>query len=144
MAIDPHANLFHAEAKVQVRDFGTETWRDSIDFDPVEIPVEGPNTTDVFNSNVIGMVSALIEAETDGDSFTVTGPRFEYQLVWSGNGNPVMGVCPVCDRSFPVSEGAPGDELNEGFDAVFCGCTDEDAEVDFSDGNDDEIDFSDN
>lgn len=121
-----NAPLPIAEAKVQVRNFGTDTWRDSLDFDPVMIPVESLDTTDVFNSNVIGLVNAVMEAEINANDFSGAMPNYEYQVVWSATNHPVKGVCPVCDDVFPITEGAPGDELNEGYDAVFCGCDPED------------------
>jgi len=118
MSIQPP--LSTAEAKVVVCDFGTDNWRDALDFDPVMIPVESLDTTDVFDSNVIGLMNGLIEAEIEGSGPSGKGPM--YGLVWSATGHPVKGVCPVCDDVFPVSDGAPGDELNEGYDAVCCGC----------------------
>lgn len=120
-----------AEAKVQVRDYDTDTrawgpWRDSLDFDPMEIPIEDagqggtPLTTDVFDSTVITVVGALMEVDQDVNR--------EYTLVWSASQHPIKGTCPVCDDVFPVAEGAPGDELNEGYDAVWCGCDPADQE----------------
>jgi hypothetical protein len=120
-----NTNTPEAEAKVQVRVYGGE-WRDSPDFEPVMIPVEDfeastvPYLTDSFNSNVIGLVDALISLDCPGDT--------EYNLVWSDSGFSVKANCPVCDDVFPVAEGAPGDELNEGYDAVFCGCDPADQE----------------
>lgn len=108
-----------AEAKVQIRTIGGD-WRDSLDFDPLMIPVEDfdastvPYLTDPFNSTVIGLVDTLIGMDCDATT--------EYNLVWSDSGFSVKANCPVCDDVFPVAEGAPGDELNEGYDAVFCGC----------------------
>lgn len=104
-----------AEAKVQFREVGTTEWRDSLDFDPIMIPVESELTTDVFNSTVIAISDAMISAEIDNG-------LTDYRLVWSDTEIDVKGLCPVCDDVFPVGEGAPGDELNEGYDAVFCGC----------------------
>lgn len=120
-----------AEAKVQVRDYNGNTksweaWRDSVDFDPIDIPVEDrgeggtPLTTDVFDSSVMALAGALL----DGDDRV----NRQYRLVWSDTLYPVKGTCPVCDDVFVVGEGAPGDELNEGYDAVWCGCDPADAE----------------
>lgn len=102
-----------AEAKVQVWD-GETPWRDSLDFDPMMIPMEADGLTDAFNSSVYALSGALIDM--DGAA------TLEYNLVWSDSGATVKAVCPVCDDVFPVAEGAPGDELNEGYDAVWCGC----------------------
>jgi len=114
-----NARLPEAEAKVVVREFGTEDWRDSLDFDPIMLPVESPETTDVFYGPLMDLMHTMIEHETQ--EFRIpTSP--EYGLVWSDTGHPVKGVCPVCDDIFPVSDGAPGDELNEGYEAVCCGC----------------------
>ena len=124
-----NAPLPTAEAKVVVRNFGTETWRDSLEFDPIMLPVEnsspvqGPYTTDVFADSVMTIVSAISDAEMR--DFDINGSP-EYGLVWSATGYPVKGTCPVCDDVFPVSEGTGvmGD-----YDAVSCGCEDEDPEV---------------
>lgn len=108
-------------AKVVRRANGGE-WCDAEDFQPVEIPVEafegsaGPYLTDVFDGTVYGLVGALIEADTDA--------LVDYDLVWSDSGFSVKGLCPGCDDVFPVAEGVPGDVLNEGYDAVCCGCAD--------------------
>lgn len=118
MGIQPP--LPYAEAKIQVRDFGTETWRDSLDFDPVEIPVEDTSITDVYDSMVMNLVTAIIEAEIETDR-----PKFEYMLVWSKTGHAVKGVCPECDDVFIVSEGFTNDTF-DGKAAVMCGCVDED------------------
>lgn len=120
-----------AEAKVQVRDYHTAQktwtpWRDSFNFDPMEIPVEDrdengtPLTTDVFNSSVFALAGAMLEVDDR--------VMRQYRLVWSDTEYPVKGTCPVCDDVFVVHEGAPGDELNEGYDAVWCGCDPADAE----------------
>lgn len=124
--INPHANLPHAEAKIQVCNFGTENWRDSLDFDPVMLPVEDTNTTDVFSSRVTALMNGLIAAETDADGFSGPMPKYVYRLVWSRSDDPVKGVCPVCDEQFIISEGMIGDGYDEGDNAVWCGCTDED------------------
>lgn len=117
-----NAALPKAEAKVVVRDFGTEAWRDALDFDPVTIPVEmrDMDTTDVYDSTVMSLVTSIIEAETDGSQV-----RFEYMLVWSATGHPVKGVCPICDGVFIVSEGFTNDTF-DGNAAVQCGCMDTD------------------
>lgn len=115
-----------AEAKIQFRPAGG-VWRDSIDLDPTTLPVEvtgrggEPLATDVFDSRVIDIVDALIVMDLEAD-----GPS--YRLVWSVNGHDVRGTCPVCDDVFIVAEGVPGDELNEGYEAVCCGCDPEDVD----------------
>lgn len=125
-----NAPLPTAEAKVQIKDFGSDTWRDSLDFDPVEIPVESADTTDVFNSGVINLVNAVMEAEIDADGFSGAMPSYDYQIVWSASGLPVLGMCPVCDESFPVSEGVTGEEYDEG-NSVWCGgCDPQDGDDD--------------
>jgi hypothetical protein len=119
-----------AEAKVRVREMNGGDWRDSLSFDPVMIPVEEsmadgePYMTDVFDATVIGLVDAIIAADMFPMSHPLPAdsPSLEFDVVWSGNGRSVKGNCPVCDDVFPIAEGAPGDELNEGYDAVFCGC----------------------
>lgn len=117
-----NAPLPKAEAKVVVRDFGTDAWRDSLDFDPVEIPVETPTvfTTDVYDPTVMGLVTSIIEAEVAEGH-----PKFEYMLVWSETGRAVKGVCPECDDVFIVSEGFTNDTF-DGSAAVMCGCVDND------------------
>lgn len=118
-----------AEVKVQVREMGGD-WRDSLDFDPIVIPVEDfpasagvPYLTDPFNSTVIGLVDAILRADLESPSLMQDR---EYNVVWSDSGFSVKANCPVCDDVFPIAEGAPGDELNEGYDAVFCGCDPDD------------------
>jgi hypothetical protein len=118
-----------AEAKVQVRPINSQSrdeWRDSIDFDPIMLPVELDGLTDAFSPVVIGLVDAIIEADTP--AVGTSSPTFEYNVVWSESGHTVKANCPVCDDVFPLAEGAPGDELNEGYDAVFCGCDPEDVD----------------
>lgn len=131
------APLPYAEAKIRIRNFGTDTWRDSLDFEPAMIPVENRDmsTTDVYDPTVMSLVTAIIEAEVPEGH-----PQFEYMLVWSETGRAVKGVCPECDDIFIVSEGFTNDTFN-GSAAAMCGCVDDD-EVDFSDGNDEEIDFA--
>lgn len=114
-----------AEAKVVVRNFGTEIWRDSLDFDPITIPVEfgtnaGPLCTDVFDPAVMTIVEALVEAETDSMTF-------EYMLVWADSEYAVKGTCPMCDDTFPVSEGFTTDIAGDPdvTCAVVCGCIDD-------------------
>lgn len=114
-------NTPQVEAKVQIRTDGGD-WRDSMDFDPVMIPVESDGLTDAFDATVIGLVDTLIGMDCDATT--------EYNLVWSDSGFSVKANCPVCDDVFPVAEGAPGDELNEGYDAVFCGCDPADQDED--------------
>lgn len=120
-----NAPLPYAEAKVQVRTVGETEWRDSLDFDPVEIPVESTDTTDVFNEHVIKLIDAILEADVEHPTQVL-----DYNVVWSETGHTVKGLCPVCDDVFPIAEGAPGDELNEGYDAVFCGCDPADQDED--------------
>lgn len=142
MSIQPP--LPTAEAKVLIRNFGSSDWRDCLEIDPVSIPVESRDlmTTDVFNSTVIALVDAVIEAEMDETGFGPKDPSYDYTIVWSATGREVKGVCPRCDEIFPIAEGVPGDELNEGYDAVWCGGCDPEDGDDFSDGNDEEIDFA--
>jgi hypothetical protein len=115
-----NAPLPKAEAQVMVRDFGTEAWRPSLDFDPVVIPVESLNTADVYDSTVMGLVDAIVEAETSEGH-----PQFEYMLVWSKTGHAVKGVCPECDDVFIVSEGFTKPDTFNGDAAVMCGCLDD-------------------
>lgn len=94
---------------------GKADWTIVPNVDLIVLPVDCSALADVFDSGLIGLVDALIT----WDALDSTG---EYVLVWSGTHEMVKGVCPVCDDVFPVSEGFPGDELNEGYDAVCCGC----------------------
>lgn len=128
-----NTNTPQAEAKVQVRTVG-EDWCDSLDFDPIMIPVESDGLTDAFDANVYALTGVILDIEA-GFSEHRTDQMTEYNLVWSASGATVKALCPVCDDVFPVAEGAPGDELNEGYDAVWCGCdptelTDIDPEID--------------
>lgn len=124
-----NTNTPYAEAKVQFRNQGDVAWADSIDVDPIQLPVEAfvnpgvPRTTDVFDSGLIGLMDAICAWES-------LAPVTTYRLVWSDTETAVMGMCPVCDEEFPVSEGMPGDELNEGFNAVTCGCDPRDQDCD--------------
>jgi len=115
-----NAHLPKAEAKVVVRNLGEDTWRDSMDFDPITLPVENADllTTDVYDSGVMRLVDAIIEAETE------TPLTLEYMLVWCATGRAVKGVCPICDDIFIVSEGFTNDTF-DGNAAVQCGCIDE-------------------
>lgn len=110
-----------AEAKVRVRTMGSLEWRDSLDFDPVMLSVESGWLADAFSPVVIGLVDSVITADTYVCAPAVQ-TTLEYNVVWSDSGETVKAVCPVCDRVFPIAEGAPGDEWNEGYNAVFCGC----------------------
>jgi hypothetical protein len=116
-----NTNTPMAQVKVQVRPLAGGDWRDALEFAPVGVPVEDSYLTDVFNPTVIGLVDAIWAADSQ-----TAGPnnamRFEYNVVWSDSGYTVKGTCPVCDDVFPIAEGAPGDELNEGYDALWCGC----------------------
>lgn len=124
-----NTNTPMAEAKIQARRINDpdDTWADVIEIDPVMIPVEpfegaaGPYLTDVFNATVIGISNAIVDLDA-AFSEGHTTDMLEYNLVWSGSGFSVKGVCPVCDDVFPIAEGFPGDEVNEGYDAVCCGC----------------------
>lgn len=94
----------------------------SLDFDPITLPVEMSGhglMVDVFNADVMRLIDSVIELETRPDSLD-----FTYSLVWSDGYSDVRGMCPLCDQPFPVVEGAPGDEHNEGVRAVTCGCYD--------------------
>jgi hypothetical protein len=115
-----NATLPKAEAKMQIRLMGTDTWRDMLEIDPFMLPFENtgggaPILTDSFNADVLGLVD-MICALDDRDA--------EYNLVWSDSGFSVKANCPLCDDVFPLAEGFPGDELNEGVNAVCCGCYD--------------------
>lgn len=108
------ADMPKAEAKVIIRNLTDGVWgpwRDALDFDPIMIPVDKAGLADVFHGPLMSLVDNLED---------LTG--YEMALVWSGSGHPVKGVCPVCDDFFIVHEGFNGDELNEGVDAVCCGC----------------------
>ena len=121
------APLPKAEARVMARSLPDGDWFPSLEFDPIMLPVEdyaggiAPVTTDVFNADVMKISDAIVEADA-GFSEHKTSAMLEYDLVWSETNRSVKGVCPVCDDVFCIAEGAPGDELNEGYDAVFCGC----------------------
>lgn len=98
------------ESKVQVRK--EAGWTDSIDFDPIMLAVDHGGMADVFANEVIAVTTAICGLYNEQD----------YRLVWSDSLRRVFGVCPSCDTEFPVDEGGAGDELNEGFIAVWCGC----------------------
>jgi hypothetical protein len=125
----PMNNYPMAEAKVQVRELGGE-WRDALDFDPIMIPVieyaggTAPILTDVSNDAVIRLVDQLGELEML-PMHNLPSDILEYNLVWSDTGFSVKGVCPMCDDVFSVAEGAPGDIIEDGPDAVVCGCVDD-------------------
>lgn len=135
------APLPKAEAKIIVRDLLPDPrdpknlvkpteWRDCLDIDPIEIPVESPDldTTDVYNKRVMDLVSAVMDADSAFSEHR-TNRMQEYDIVWTETNRSVKGVCPCCDDVFPIAEGAPGDTLNEGFDAVWCGCEDDSPEI---------------
>ena len=114
-----NAPLPKAEAKVMFRISPTDPWRDSVDFDPIVIPTEGPDTTDVYDEGLVCVTEEIVDAECEALI------PWEYMLVWSANENPVKGVCPVCDKPFIVSEGFPNDVPGDTFErAVQCGCVD--------------------
>jgi len=92
----------------------------SLEFDPIDLPIDSAGMADVFHSGLVGMMDAICDREAIEHAAT-------YTLVWSGTTDRVMGVCPVCDDVFPVSDGFTGDELNEGYEAVCCGCDPSDA-----------------
>jgi hypothetical protein len=108
------ANTPTREAMVMVSHDGAD-YVPSIDVDPITLPVDSAGMADVFDSGLVRLMDAMCAWE----SFDT---RSTYQLVWSDDRTLVRGVCPVCDDFFPVSEGFPGDELNEGYNAVCCGC----------------------
>lgn len=122
-----NAPLPKAEAKVQVQPPG-QGWKDSLDFDPIMLPVEttgrdgAPISTDVFDSSVHTIVESMREADNG---------TWGYRLVWSRTVQPVLGQCPDCDTTFPVDEGVPivvedqGPGIG-GVVALGCGCRDED------------------
>lgn len=103
------------EAVVQVR-LPRQGWKISLDIDPILLPVElglkGRTVADVYDPSLVGLVDGLAALD-----HTPT----EYRLVWSAGFAPVMGMCPLCDLPFPVSDGFPADELNHGVNAVCCG-----------------------
>jgi hypothetical protein len=112
-----------AEAKVVFRIAPTEPWRDSVDFDPITIPVEDVHMTDVFDEGLVCLAEAIVDAECEALI------PWEYMLVWSADDQPVKGTCPVCDQVFIVSEGFPHDVPDGagpfGPRAVQCGCVDD-------------------
>jgi hypothetical protein len=118
------ADMPKAEAHVIVHTLNRDDWRPVVEMDPIMVPVDqvGPGqVADVFDADLLGLVDgicALDAAFSEGE----TTAMLEYLLVWSANGQPVKGVCPGCDDVFIVSGGIPGDMLNEGYDAVCCGC----------------------
>lgn len=121
MTMATNAILPKAEAKMQVRMFGTDVWRDALEMDPFYLPVEsyisgsGAALTDGFDATVLGLVDMICALDDN---------KVEYNLVWSDSGFSVKANCPLCDDVFPLAEGFPGDELNEGVNAVCCGCYD--------------------
>lgn len=109
-----------AEAKILVTVDGKTC--DSVDFDPVMIPVveyvpgtEIPYLTDVTNPGLVRLINAVIEAEMDSDLIGRT-----HALVWSDCGFHVQGYCVDCDDAFVVVEGMPA-----GDDGIVCGCIDD-------------------
>lgn len=126
MSIQPP--LPKAEAKVQVLIPGRD-WKDSLDFDPVMLPVEdtdqlgGPHTTDVFDACVL---------QISEDMHAANRPNWQHRLVWSATEQPVLGTCPDSDDLFPIDEGVPIMVEDQGpgvggVAALGCGCRDEDA-----------------
>lgn len=90
-------------------------WMTSVDVDPIMLPVDKDGYVDVFDDDLIGLVDGIVTWESLDQSA-------HYRLVWSDSEKAVVGICPRCDRDFPVSEGFPGDELNEGYNSVCCRC----------------------
>jgi hypothetical protein len=88
-----------------------------VEIDPIILPLDSAGIADVFHPGLIGLMDAMTEWEA-----TTGGMETGFQLVWSDTQLPVTGTCPVCDDFFIVSEGFSGDELNEGYEAVCCGC----------------------
>lgn len=123
-------NTRTAEAKIQVRIGDTDSeWCDSLDFDPINIPVEDsdpkdgiPLVTDAFDATVIGLLDAMIAADTLPMNDPQSRVPFDYNIVWSGSGRSVKAVCPVCDDVFILSEGCLPDTDLPDLDAVSCGC----------------------
>jgi hypothetical protein len=109
----------HREAIVVVSHDGND-YVPSVDVDPISLPTENDGLADVFDADLLGLMDGICAWESFDTHST-------YRLVWSDDRSPVRGLCPVCDDVFEVSEGFPGDELNEGHNAVCCGCDPRDA-----------------
>jgi hypothetical protein len=93
------------EAKVRVRVAGLGDWRDSLDFDPMQLPVsafqpgtEIPVLTDSTDPGLVRLIAAIGGPEGDADDL-------EWQLVWSDFGLPVQALCGECGEPFEVLEG---------------------------------------
>lgn len=117
------ANTPTREAKVMMVTTGGMV--NFMEIDPIDLPVDSAGLADVFHPGLIGLMDALLDADA-AFSEHQTNTMAEYVLVWSDDETMVKGTCPVCDDFFPVSEGFPGDELNEGYEAVCCGCDPDD------------------
>lgn len=105
------------EAIVVWQSTSGKAWRECLDIDPILVPVEMCTSglmADVFDPFLLGLMDGLCVLD---DSSQV-----RYKLVWSDGWADVMGMCPLCDKPFPVFEGVPGDEFNEGVNAITCGC----------------------
>lgn len=119
-----------AEAKVMFRNTGTTDWRDSLDFDPITLPVTAfqpgtriPALTDSAEDAVMSLVEGLELAEADSDDTR------EYSAVWSDCGFAVKAVCPECGDVFEVADGWIQDfdtsgNGESGITALHCGCFD--------------------
>jgi hypothetical protein len=86
-----------------------------LDVDPIMIPVDCSGIADVFDFGLLVLMDSICTWEAED----VTA---DYRLVWSDTRKPVIGVCPMCDDFFEVAEGFPGDEEEDGYEAVICGC----------------------
>lgn len=96
-----------------------------VEIDPIMLPVDSAGMADVFDSGLIGLMDAMCTWES-----MTGGMETGFQVVWTAGHELVRGVCPVCDDVFTVSEGFPGDQLNEGYEAVCCGCDPRDVDAD--------------
>ena len=118
------AHLPHRDAIVKISRDDERTWTTVESIRPLTLDVESDGEmADVFQPTLGGLMDSLVLWESMDSSAS-------YRLVWSDTGYMVRGVCPVCDDVFPVSEGFSGDEANEGYEAVCCGCNPADNEED--------------
>jgi hypothetical protein len=113
-----------AEAKVQIIDSFTDSFRDALDIDPIMLPIEpypagaSPYVADVFDAGLSSLIDVLVSRPDDAP---------EFRLVWSDSGFSVKGVCPMCDDVFQVDDGwTITVEIRDGVGmcAVGCGCAD--------------------
>lgn len=80
----------------------------AISFDPIMLPVELSAhglMADVFDLALVRLVRELIDSSDE-----------DLTLVWSDGQSTVMGLCPACDKPFPVALGRMGTL----FDVVEC------------------------